>query len=78
VPANPWTIDGEEAPDAMPVSVRSRYLAKLTNPREIWRLLTGGQSLPTCQGPGAAPPQRKAAPAGLVAEMQAGLTASTA
>ncbi|WP_338465899.1 hydrolase 1, exosortase A system-associated [Novosphingobium sp. ZN18A2] len=40
--ANPWTIDGEKAPDAMPASaIRSRYLRKLANPREIWRLLTG-------------------------------------
>ncbi|MFM2371153.1 MAG: hypothetical protein RIS85_875, partial [Pseudomonadota bacterium] len=40
--ANPWTIDGEEAPQAMPASaIRSRYLGKLTNPREVWRLLSG-------------------------------------
>jgi exosortase A-associated hydrolase 1 len=44
--ANPWTIDGDEAPEAMPAAVvRSRYLAKLANPREVWRLLSGGVDL---------------------------------
>ena len=44
--ANPWTIDGDEAPEALPAAaVRSRYLAKLANPREVWRLLTGGVDL---------------------------------
>jgi hypothetical protein len=45
--ANPWTIDGDEAPaDAMPAgAIRQRYIAKLKNPREVWRLLTGGVNL---------------------------------
>jgi exosortase A-associated hydrolase 1 len=44
--ANPWTIDGDEAPEAMPAAaVRSRYLEKLANPREVWRLLSGGVDL---------------------------------
>ncbi|MEL0252278.1 MAG: hydrolase 1, exosortase A system-associated, partial [Novosphingobium sp.] len=44
--ANPWTIDGEEAPQAMPASaIRNRYIEKLKNPREVWRLLTGGVDL---------------------------------
>ena len=44
--ANPWTVDGEEAPEAMPAAaLRSRYLAKLANPRAVWRLLTGGVDL---------------------------------
>ncbi len=76
--ANPWTIDGESAPDAMPASaIRSRYLAKLTNPREIWRLLTGGVNISKLiKGlrRAAAP---SSAPAGLVAEMQAGLDCFT-
>ncbi|MEZ5710774.1 MAG: hydrolase 1, exosortase A system-associated [Blastomonas sp.] len=49
--ANPWTIEtpdnaeeGETA--AMPASaIRSRYLAKLRDPRELWRLVTGGVNL---------------------------------
>lgn len=74
--ANPWTIDGEEAPQTMPAAaIRSRYLAKLMNPREVWRLLTGGVNLAKLAKGlrGAAAP--KAAPSGLVAEMQAGLAA---
>lgn len=72
--ANPWTIDGEQTPEAMPASaIRSRYLAKLTNPREIWRLLTGGVDLAKLVTGlrGAVAPS--AAPTGLVAEMRAGL-----
>ncbi len=72
--ANPWTIEGEEAPQAMPASaIRSRYLAKLTNPREVWRLLTGGVNLAKLAKGLRGAASAKAAPAGLVAEMQAGL-----
>ncbi len=71
--ANPWTIDGESAPEAMPASaIRSRYLAKLTNPREIWRLLTGGVNLTKLAKGLRSAAAPLAAPAGLVAEMQAG------
>ncbi|MGV3510568.1 MAG: hydrolase 1, exosortase A system-associated [Novosphingobium sp.] len=76
--ANPWTIDGEEAPQAMPASaIRSRYLAKLANPREVWRLLSGGVDLVKL-----AKGLRKATssapvPAGLVEEMKTGLSAFT-
>jgi exosortase A-associated hydrolase 1 len=74
--ANPWTIDGDEAPEAMPAAaIRSRYLAKLANPREVWRLLTGGVNLAKLAKGlrGAAATQK--APASLVTEMQAGLAA---
>ncbi|WP_298283711.1 hydrolase 1, exosortase A system-associated [Novosphingobium sp.] len=75
--ANPWTIDGEEAPQAMPASaIRSRYLAKLTNPREVWRLLTGGVNLGKLfRGLRSAAAVAPAAPCGLVEEMKAGLAA---
>ncbi|MFN3470765.1 MAG: hydrolase 1, exosortase A system-associated [Novosphingobium sp.] len=75
--ANPWTIDGEEAPQAMPASaIRRRYVAKLTNPREVWRLLTGGVNLGKLAGGlRRAAATKPAAPAGLVAEMKAGLAA---
>ena len=44
--ANPWTIDGEEASEALPAAaVRSRYLAKLASRKDVWRLLTGGVDL---------------------------------
>ncbi|MFM6832654.1 MAG: hydrolase 1, exosortase A system-associated, partial [Novosphingobium sp.] len=75
--ANPWTIDGEEAPQAMPASaIRSRYLAKLTNPREVWRLLTGGVNLAKLvKGLRSAAKTPESQAAGLVSEMQAGLAA---
>lgn len=43
--ANPWTLETEEADTAPPAALRQRYLAKLGNPREIVRLLTGGVNL---------------------------------
>ncbi|MCY1671431.1 hydrolase 1, exosortase A system-associated [Novosphingobium sp. SL115] len=75
--ANPWTIDGEEAPQTMPASaIRSRYMAKLTNPREVWRLLTGGVNLAKLvKGLRSAATTAGSAPEGLVAEMQTGLAA---
>ncbi|MFV0643113.1 MAG: hydrolase 1, exosortase A system-associated [Sphingomonadaceae bacterium] len=42
--SNPWTIEnGDNTPP--PSAVRSRYLEKLKNPKEIWRLLSGGVNL---------------------------------
>lgn len=75
--ANPWTIDGEEAPQAMPASaIRSRYLAKLTNPREVWRLVSGGVNLGKLfKGLRSAAAVTPVAPSGLVEEMRAGLAA---
>lgn len=74
--ANPWTIDGEEAPEAMPASaIRSRYLAKLANPREVWRLLTGGVNLSKLAKGLRSAAAPSAAPHGLVEEMKAGLAA---
>ncbi|GMM94487.1 hydrolase 1, exosortase A system-associated [Qipengyuania sp. MTN3-11] len=75
--SNPWTIenDGEsEADDTPPPSaIRSRYLAKLRNPREIARLLSGGvdyrkllRGIARAVGP-------KAQPTSLAAEMQTAL-----
>ncbi|TXI07253.1 MAG: hydrolase 1, exosortase A system-associated [Novosphingobium sp.] len=76
VVANPWTIDGEEAPNAMPASaIRSRYLAKLANPREVWRLLTGGVNLGKLAKGLRTAASSAPAPAGLVDEMKTGLAA---
>lgn len=43
--ANPWTFEQaqQDAPD--PASIRQRYAAKLKNPAELWRLITGKVSL---------------------------------
>lgn len=43
--ANPWTLESDEAEAAPPAALRQRYLAKLSNPREVLRLLTGGVNL---------------------------------
>jgi exosortase A-associated hydrolase 1 len=45
--SNPWTIEDSDATGSTPPpdSVRARYLEKLTNPREVMRLLGGGVSL---------------------------------
>lgn len=45
--SNPWTIEEAEdgpTPDATPPAsaIRARYIAKLKNPREVARLLSGG------------------------------------
>ncbi|PKP91210.1 MAG: hydrolase 1, exosortase A system-associated [Alphaproteobacteria bacterium HGW-Alphaproteobacteria-16] len=45
---NPWTIEvDEKAGDSLPpaAAIRSRYLEKLKNPRELLRLLTGGVNI---------------------------------
>lgn len=48
--SNPWTIESDGAGTATgatppPAAIRARYLEKLTNPREIMRLLGGGVNL---------------------------------
>lgn len=52
--ANPWTFDEDDEPDddgaaapavpALPPAsvIRARYLARLKDPRQLWRLATGG------------------------------------
>ena len=66
--ANPWTFDAVEAePDAQ--SIRRRYLAKLGNPREVWRLLTGGVSLTKLAGGLAKAASTSSGPSGLAGEM---------
>lgn len=44
--SNPWTFEEDAAPDAMPpAAIRARYAEKLTNPRELLRLVSGGVSM---------------------------------
>ena len=80
--SNPWTIedadDAEEADRTPPPSaIRARYSAKLKNPREIARLLSGGvdyrkllRGIARAAGP-------KAAPSTLAGELRAGLSEFT-
>lgn len=44
---NPWTIEPDADGDTLPpaAAIRARYLAKLKNPRELLRLLTGGVNI---------------------------------
>jgi len=72
--SNPWTYENAEADAAPPPeAIRARYWQKLKNPREVWRLLTGGvdigklvRGLRAASGP-------TAAPSGLADEMAQGL-----
>lgn len=82
--SNPWTIEdaggnGEEQKDAAPPAsaIRARYIAKLKNPREIARLLSGGvdyrkllRGIARAAGP-------KAAPSSLAGEMRVALARFT-
>ena len=77
--SNPWTIedaDEDGEPDATPPAsaIRARYLARLKNPREIARLLSGGvdyrmllRGIARAAGP-------KAAPSTLARDMRSGLS----
>ncbi|WEK46884.1 MAG: hydrolase 1, exosortase A system-associated [Candidatus Andeanibacterium colombiense] len=70
--ANPWTIEGAHTAPP-PAALRARYSAKLHNPKELWRLLTGGVSLRKLAG-GIRHALRPApAPSGLAEEVAAGL-----
>jgi exosortase A-associated hydrolase 1 len=44
--SNPWTFAGDEtsAPPP-PDAIRARYAERLKNPREVWRLISGGVNL---------------------------------
>ena len=79
--SNPWTIETEtpDTPTAPPppAVLRARYLRKLTNPREIMRLLKGGVDL-TKLAKGLSHALRPPPPSsGLVQDMAAGLAAFT-
>ncbi|MXO59517.1 hydrolase 1, exosortase A system-associated [Altererythrobacter salegens] len=44
--SNPWTYeDGDADAAPPPEAIRARYAQKLKDPRELWRLLTGGVNL---------------------------------
>jgi exosortase A-associated hydrolase 1 len=69
---NPWTIESDDGVPP-PEAVRERYAAKLRNPKELWRLLTGKVSL-TKLAAGIRQAVRPApAPSGLAEEIAAGL-----
>jgi exosortase A-associated hydrolase 1 len=74
--ANPWTF--EQADDALPpAAIRQRYAVKLRNPRELWRLVSGGVSLRKLAGGIKAALKPTAPPSSLAQEMEVGLAAFT-
>lgn len=73
--SNPWTIEDTAETDATPppAAIRARYRAKLANPRELLRLLSGGVDLGKL-GRGLLRAGRGAAPRSTLAgEMAAGI-----
>ena len=70
--ANPWTFDSDSDDAPPPAAIRARYMAKLRNPRELLRLVTGKVSLTKLAG-GLARSARRTAPTGLAQEIEQGL-----
>lgn len=78
--SNPWTIeedaDGDEARTTPPpAAIRARYAEKLRNPREIWRLLTGGVNIGKLARGMFASVRPDPAPSSLAEEMRQGIKA---
>ena len=75
--SNPWTIeddvDAKDEPQHAPEAIRSRYLEKLKNPREVWRLLSGGVNLRKLAKGLASATKDASAPSNLAQEMREGL-----
>ncbi|OBX20361.1 hydrolase 1, exosortase A system-associated [Erythrobacter sp. QSSC1-22B] len=72
--SNPWTIEESSADSTPPAAaIRARYLAKLKNPREVVRLLSGEVDFRKLLRGVAKAATPKAAPSTLAAEMRAGL-----
>jgi len=72
--SNPWTYEDEhaEAPPP-PAAIRARYAAKLKNPRELLRLLTGKVNLRDLAGSLRRASKTSSAPSHLSEAMAAGL-----
>jgi exosortase A-associated hydrolase 1 len=74
--SNPWTIEdsaSEEDSAPPPSAIRSRYAAKLKNPRELARLLSGGVDLRKLAGGVLRSLRSEPGPSTLAQAMQAGL-----
>ena len=70
--SNPWAIE-ENASSLPPSAIRSRYAARLKDPRELKRLLTGGVDLRKLAGGLRQAGRTSSKPSGLLEEMRAGL-----
>lgn len=74
--SNPWTIEKdrqEGQPRHSPEAIRSRYAAKLKNPKEIGRLLKGGVNFRKLTRGIAASMRSSTAPTGLAEDMRKGI-----
>lgn len=76
--SNPWTIEDGAADDSPedalpPAAIRSRYVEKLKNPRELLRLFTGGVDLRKLFRGMLGAMKPKAAPTSLAQDIAAGL-----
>ena len=72
--SNPWTYESDQADAPPPPSaIRARYAAKLRNPRELLRLVTGKVSFAKLARGLLSASASKAAPSGLAETMKAGL-----
>jgi exosortase A-associated hydrolase 1 len=71
--SNPWTYEeGDVDAPPPPTAIRARYAAKLKNPRELLRLLTGKVNLAKLVR-GLVSASKRPAPSGLAEAMAAGL-----
>lgn len=70
--ANPWTIEHDDGAPP-PAVIRARYAAKLRNPRELLRLVTGGVSLTRLAGGMSRALRPPSPPTSLAREMKTGL-----
>ncbi len=79
--SNPWTIEQDEGAEAdstpPPAAIRARYLEKLTNPREVMRLLGGGVDLGKLAGGLVRSMKPAPSPSSLAEEIRAGLASFT-
>jgi exosortase A-associated hydrolase 1 len=71
--SNPWTIENAADDTPPPSAVRSRYVEKLKNPRELLRLASGGVDLRKLARGLVQAARAKSAPSPLAQEMAAGL-----
>ena len=72
--SNPWTIEDDEDDTPPPAAVRSRYVEKLKNPRELLRLVSGQVDLRKLARGLVQASKSKSGPSSLAAELREGLS----
>nr|WP_247711834.1 hydrolase 1, exosortase A system-associated [Qipengyuania qiaonensis] len=71
--SNPWTIEDGEDDTPPPAAVRSRYVEKLKNPRELLRLASGQVDLKKLARGLRQASKKQSAPSSLAGEMREGI-----